>query len=114
MPNSLTVYRWELRKLIAQKRTYLGLVVVALIPLAFVVALTLRRGGPNDVAFGDYVHQSGLAIPLVILIFAANFILLLVTALVAGTSSPTRITTARSKRSSRARSIAGRSSPGRS
>jgi ABC-2 type transport system permease protein len=84
MPNSLTVYRWELRKLIAQKRTYLGLAVVALIPLAFVVALTLRRGGPNDVAFGAYVHQSGLAIPLVILIFAANFILPLVTALVAG------------------------------
>ena len=84
MPNSLTVYRWELRKLIAQKRTYLGLAVVALIPLAFVVALTLRRGGPNDVAFGEYVHQSGLAIPLVILIFAANFILPLVTALVAG------------------------------
>ncbi|HEX4032817.1 MAG TPA: ABC transporter permease [Solirubrobacteraceae bacterium] len=84
MPSVLTVYRWELRKLLAQKRTYLGLAVVVLIPLAFVIALTLRRGGPNDVAFGRYVHQSGLAIPLVILIFAANFILPLVTALVAG------------------------------
>ncbi|HEY7967195.1 MAG TPA: ABC transporter permease [Solirubrobacteraceae bacterium] len=84
MPGVLTVYRWELRKLLAQKRTYLGIAVVALIPLAFVIALALRRGGPNDVAFGRYVHQSGLAIPLVILIFAANFILPLVTALVAG------------------------------
>jgi ABC-2 type transport system permease protein len=84
MPNALTVYRWELRKLRAQKRTYLGLAVVALIPLAFVIALSLRHGGPNDVAFGRYVHQSGLAVPLVILIFSANFILPLVTALVAG------------------------------
>jgi ABC-2 type transport system permease protein len=84
MPTALTVYRWELRKLRAQKRTYLGLGVVVLIPLAFVIALSLRHGSPNDVAFGRYVHQSGLAVPLVILIFAANFILPLVTALVAG------------------------------
>jgi ABC-2 type transport system permease protein len=84
MPTALTVYRWELRKLLAQKRTYMGLVTVALIPLAFVIALSVRRGGPNDVAFGRYVHQSGLAIPLVILIFASNFLLPLVTALVAG------------------------------
>jgi ABC-2 type transport system permease protein len=84
MPTALTVYRWELRKLLAQKRTYMGLVTVALIPLVFVIALSVRRAGPNDVAFGRYVHQSGLAIPLVILIFASNFLLPLVTALVAG------------------------------
>jgi ABC-2 type transport system permease protein len=84
MPTALTVYRWELRKLLAQKRTYMGLATVALIPLVFVIALSVRRGGPNDVAFGRYVHQSGLVIPLVMLIFASNFLLPLVTALVAG------------------------------
>jgi ABC-2 type transport system permease protein len=84
MPSALTAYRWELRKLRSQKRTYMGLGAVAAIPLAFVIALSIRQGSPNDVAFGRYVHQSGLAIPLVILIFAANFLLPLVTALVAG------------------------------
>ena len=44
MPTALTVYRWELRKLLAQKRTYMGLATVALIPLAFVIALSVRHG----------------------------------------------------------------------
>ena len=38
-PNALTVYRWELRKLRFQKRTYLGLGAAALVPLIFVIAL---------------------------------------------------------------------------
>ena len=33
MPRTLTVYRWELRKLIAQKRTYLGLGAALIVPL---------------------------------------------------------------------------------
>jgi ABC-2 type transport system permease protein len=83
-PGTLTAYRWELRKLAAQKRTYLGLGIAVFIPLAFVVALALRSGAPRDVAFGTYVHQSGLAIPLVILTFTAGFMFPLVAALVAG------------------------------
>jgi ABC-2 type transport system permease protein len=84
MRGALTVYRWELVKLRAQKRTYLGLGIVTAVPLIFVISLSLRNGGPNDVAFGRYVHQSGLAVPLVILIFASAFLLPLATALVAG------------------------------
>ena len=34
-----TVYRWELRKLVAQKRTYLGLGAAIAVPMIFVVAL---------------------------------------------------------------------------
>jgi ABC-2 type transport system permease protein len=83
-PGTLTAYRWELRKLTAQKRTYLGFGIAAFVPLAFVVALSLRSDAPNDVAFGSYVHQSGLAIPLVILTFSAGFLFPLITALVAG------------------------------
>jgi ABC-2 type transport system permease protein len=83
-PGTLTAYRWELRKLVAQKRTYLGFGIAMLVPLAFVVALSLRSGAPRDVAFGTYVHQSGLAIPLVILTFTAAFMFPLVTALVSG------------------------------
>jgi len=83
-PGVLTVYRWELRKLRAQKRTYLGLGAAALVPIIFVVALVTRGGGPNDVAFGRYVHDTGLAIPLVLLLFGSVWMFPLITALVAG------------------------------
>ena len=82
---SATVYRWELRKLRAQKRTYLG-------PRArrprcrssSSIALVDRSGSPNDVAFGRYVHDTGLAIPLVLLLFGSIWLFPLITALVAG------------------------------
>ena len=83
-PNVGTVYRWELRKLRAQKRTYLGLGAAAAVPVIFVVATSLRGGGPNDVAFGRYIHDTGLAIPLVLLLFGSIWMFPLITALVAG------------------------------
>jgi ABC-2 type transport system permease protein len=84
-PSALTVYRWELRKLRFQKRTYLGLGAAAAVPILFAVAVSLRNGGgPRDVAFGRYIHDSGLAIPLVILLFGAVWMFPLITALVAG------------------------------
>ena len=84
MPGVGTVYRWELRKLRAQKRTYLGLGAAAAVPIIFVVAVATRGGGPNDVAFGRYVHDTGLAIPLVLLLFGSVWLFPLITALVAG------------------------------
>ncbi len=36
-PSTLTVYRWELRKLRAQKRTYMGLGLAVVLPLIFVI-----------------------------------------------------------------------------
>ncbi len=83
-PGVGTVYVWELRKLRAQKRTYLGLGAAALIPLIFVIALVTQNGQPNDVAFGRYVHDTGLAIPLVLLLFGSVWMFPLITALVAG------------------------------
>lgn len=80
----LTVYRWELRKLRAQKRTYLGLGAAAAVPIIFVVALVTGGGQPNDVAFGRYVHETGLAVPLVLLLFGSIWLFPLITALVAG------------------------------
>lgn len=84
MPRVLTVYRWELRKLRAQKRTYLGLGAAAAVPVIFVAALAIRNGEPRDVAFGRYVHDTGLAIPLVLLLFGSVWLFPLITALVAG------------------------------
>jgi ABC-2 type transport system permease protein len=83
-PGAGTVYRWELRKLRRQKRTYLGLGGAAAVPIIFVVATSLRNGGPDDVPFGRYIHASGLAIPLVLLLFGAIWLYPLITALVAG------------------------------
>ncbi|MEA2313002.1 MAG: type transport system permease protein [Solirubrobacteraceae bacterium] len=84
-PGTLTVYRWEIRKLIAQKRTYLGLGAAVIVPLIFIVALAVNpNGGPEDVPFGRYVRETGLAIPLVGLIFGAIWLFPLITALVAG------------------------------
>jgi ABC-2 type transport system permease protein len=81
----MTVYRWELTKLRFQKRTYLGLGAAALVPVIFVVALHFRHdrhGG--DFAFSSYLSRSGLAVPLVILLFGAIWMFPLITALVAG------------------------------
>jgi ABC-2 type transport system permease protein len=80
-----TVYRWELTKLRYQKRTYLGLGAAAIVPIIFVVAIHFRpdRQG-NDFAFSSYLTRSGLAVPLVILLFGAVWMFPLITALVAG------------------------------
>jgi ABC-2 type transport system permease protein len=84
-PGVGTVYRWELSKLRYQKRTYLGLGAAALVPIIFVVGMHFRhdRNG-GDFAFSSYLDRSGLAVPLVILLFGAVWMFPLITALVAG------------------------------
>ena len=42
-PTVLTAYRWEVRKLLSQKRTYIGVGAAALLPILFV-----SRDGPPD------------------------------------------------------------------
>ncbi len=84
-PGVATVYRWELTKLRYQKRTYLGLGAAAIVPILFVLAIHFRHnrhGG--DFAFSGYLTRSGLAVPLVILLFGAVWLFPLITALVAG------------------------------
>jgi ABC-2 type transport system permease protein len=81
---ALRVYRWEVAKLLAQKRTYLGLGVALLVPIVLVVVLVLQTGGPNDVPLGRYIRQTGLAVPFVVLFFMSIWGLPLITALVAG------------------------------
>ena len=83
-PGVRVVYVWELRKLAAQKRTYIGLGCAVLVPLIFVASLLAGDGGPDGVPYGDYVRESGLAIPLVGLYFGAFWFFPLITALVAG------------------------------
>ena len=63
------VYKWEVLKLLAQKRTYLGLGAAMLVPLIFVTVLIFKTGGPNDIPLGRYIRQTGLATPFVVLFF---------------------------------------------
>jgi ABC-2 type transport system permease protein len=85
-PRTLTICRWEVRKLISQKRTYLGLAIGVVFPLIFVVAQLVRgqhdHGGDN--IFIAYITQSGLATPVVTLLFESAFFLPLAASLVAG------------------------------
>lgn len=83
-PGVGTAYAWELRKLRSQKRTYLGLGAAALVPLIFVIALLSSSGGPDEVPFGRYVKETGLAVPLVGLLFSSVWLFPLIASLVAG------------------------------
>jgi ABC-2 type transport system permease protein len=84
-PSVLSVYRWELRKLVSQKRTYLGLGLAILLPMIFVVSQLLRGHPPHaDSIFASEIFQSGLATPVLMLTFLAPFFLPLIASLVAG------------------------------
>ena len=85
-PSTLTAYRWELRKLVSQKRTYLGLGLAVILPLIFVVFQNVhQRGGHGqDNLFARQITQSGLATPVLMLLFLSAFMLPLIAALVAG------------------------------
>jgi len=85
-PSTATVYRWELRKLISQKRTYLGLALVVILPVFFVIFQNVhqRQDRGNDNIFAAQITQSGLATPVLMLLFLSVFMLPLAAALVAG------------------------------
>jgi ABC-2 type transport system permease protein len=83
-PRVATVYRWELLKLRAQKRTYLGLGAAVLVPVIFIVALQIQGNGPDEIPFGRYVTETGLAVPPVLLLFSSIWLFPLIVSLVAG------------------------------
>jgi ABC-2 type transport system permease protein len=85
-PSTLTIWRWEMRKLISQKRTYLGLAIGVVFPLLFVIAQHLRdhHGHEGGNVFFSEVTQSGLATPVLTLLLESAFLLPLAAALVAG------------------------------
>jgi ABC-2 type transport system permease protein len=85
-PSTVTIWRWELRKLVSQKRTYLGLAIGIVFPLLFVAVEVLRghHGHEGDNIFFSEVTQSGLATPVLTLLFQSAFLLPLAASLVAG------------------------------
>ena len=83
-PGTPTVLRWELRKLMSQKRTYLGLGAAVFFPLLFVVLTGIRHGHPDETPFGPYLRRTSLAAPLLMLFFGSGFLFPLIAALVSG------------------------------
>src|SRR3984893_2653899 len=84
-PATLTVYRWELRKLVSQKRTYLGLALAIILPLIFVIVQSLRQHHDRaENIFASQITHSGLATPVLMLLFLSVFMLPLIASLVAG------------------------------
>lgn len=80
-------YRWELRKLAAQKRAYVGLGAVLVAPLVLVAALQVQPPSPADTGLTFFVRSadaSGFGVPLVLLLFASLWLFPLLAALVAG------------------------------
>ena len=84
-PSTLVVYRWELRKLRSHVRTYLGLALVIVLPIFFVVFQSVhQRHDHQGNIFAAQITQSGLATPVLMLLFLSAFMLPVVSALVAG------------------------------
>jgi len=71
--------------LISQKRTYLGLGLAVLLPLIFVASqLIFGHHGHGEGVFSAQITQSGLATPVLMLLFESLFMLPLIASLVAG------------------------------
>jgi ABC-2 type transport system permease protein len=83
-PSLLDAIRWETSKLAAQARTRYTLLACLLAPALIVVVINGQQRPPKDSLFGRYIHASGFAVPLLMLGFAAQWVLPLLTALVAG------------------------------
>ncbi|WP_439937828.1 ABC transporter permease [Nocardia sp. N13] len=76
--------RWETRKLRAQLRTKALLVGTLVAPIAVVVVVGAQSRPPKDSLFGRFSTENGFAMALLVLGFASQWLLPLVTAIVAG------------------------------
>lgn len=79
-----TVWRLELGKLCGQWRVRAIAAACLLGPFIIVAGLNVQSATPGDTAFGQWVHTSGFAIPMVILGFGGQWLLPVGAALVAG------------------------------
>lgn len=80
----LAVMNFELRKLFAQKRSWITLAAATILPFLIVMVINGQPRPPKDTLFGRHIYDSGLAIPLLLLGFAGQWLLPLLTSIVAG------------------------------
>ena len=80
----MKVLPWELRKLQAQSRVRVAFGIAVFGPMLLAVVLGAQTGLPRDTLFGRHLHESGFALPLLVLGFAGTWAFPLLTSLVAG------------------------------
>jgi ABC-2 type transport system permease protein len=81
---ALVVWRLELAKLSGLLRVRAIIFLCLIVPFLAVVGLNVQSSTPGDTPFGQWVHTSGFAIPMVVLGFAAPWIAPGLSAVVAG------------------------------
>jgi ABC-2 type transport system permease protein len=79
-----SVWLLELSKMTRLLRVRLVLVACLLGPFLVAGAITLESALPQDTLFGQWLHESGYALPMVVLAFAGQWLLPLLAAVVAG------------------------------
>ncbi|MEP7090867.1 MAG: ABC transporter permease [Nocardioidaceae bacterium] len=80
----LPAYRFELTKVLTQRRTRAVLLACLIAPGGFVAVVSAQTSLPADTVFGRWMHTTGWAGSLVVLAFACSSGLPLLTSLVAG------------------------------
>jgi ABC-2 type transport system permease protein len=76
--------RWETRKLRAQLRVKALLIGAVLVPVGVVVVMHSQPRPPKDTLFGRFALDNGFAMALLVLGFAVQWVLPLLTSIVAG------------------------------
>ncbi len=77
-------YRFELVKLLSQWRIRLLIAACWILPAVGAYAIAHEQTLPADTLYGRWLHATGLAAPLAALSFAGNWLLPLVTSIIAG------------------------------
>src|SRR6478609_5569051 len=83
-PGFGSVLRWETRKLRAQLRSKALLLGAVIIPVAVVLIVHSQSRPPKDTLFGRFATENGFAMALLVLGVASQWVLPLLTAIVAG------------------------------
>ncbi len=80
----VAVWHGELLKLVAHTRIRVIAALCLLGPFAVLAVLEAQSSVPQDTLFGRWVHESGFALPLVILSFTGQWVLPVLAGVVAG------------------------------
>jgi ABC-2 type transport system permease protein len=80
----LTVWGWELRRMVLSRRIQAVLAACLLAPWLLDLGLAVQNQEPKDTIFGLWVHTTGWAIPLVILGFTSSWAFPVLVAAIAG------------------------------
>src|SRR4051794_26904923 len=83
-PSLLDAVGWEASKLRAQLRSRVTLLLCLLAPILIVAITNAQQRPPKDSLFGRHIHESGFAVALLVLGYAGQWVLPLLTAAVAG------------------------------